>query len=220
MRKHFISTFKLLCILSLLISLSGCSSMNSTQKEVTWGVLGVTALAARTPAQEIEQIYYLGVFDPQEQVPPMVYRIRVHGQASILSGLQFGSGWVPAEIIDSLGSNISFKDGNIKIEKAGEGLSSSLTTGRRLVMFGPEGFREAPANHRLVIVMGSSPEDFFNAMDRSLGLVSKNIQAQRNIQLTQLLLGAQSDSIRERKRLNEVKRDTEQDLVLQEGGAK
>lgn len=53
--------------------------------------MGTTLLGARTPANEIEQIYYLGVFDPQEQLEPMVYRVRVHGQASPISGMKFGS---------------------------------------------------------------------------------------------------------------------------------
>ena len=47
---------------------------------------------------------------------------------------------------------------------------------RRLIMFGPEGFREAPKNHRLVVVMGASPETFFNAVDRALGVVAEVTQ--------------------------------------------
>ena len=46
---------------------------------------------------------------------------------------------------------------------------TSALSGRRLMMFGPEGFREAPRNHRLVVVMGSSPEKFFSAVDEALG---------------------------------------------------
>jgi hypothetical protein len=45
----------------------------------------------------------------------------------------------------------------------------AFETGRRLVMFGPDGFREAPRDHRLVIVMGSNPAAFFGAMDQALG---------------------------------------------------
>jgi hypothetical protein len=45
-------------------------------------------------------------------------------------------------------------------------------------MFGPEGFREAPRDHRLVIVMGSSPQKFFSAVDSALGLVASVTQGQ------------------------------------------
>src|SRR4051794_18904725 len=68
----------------------------------------VTALLAVTPTNEIEQIYYLGVFDPQEQVPSTIYRIRVHGQSSALSNMRFGSGWVKAALIDSLNTSVHF----------------------------------------------------------------------------------------------------------------
>ena len=52
-------------------------------------------------------------------------------------------------------------------------MNNSLPTGRKLVLFGPEGFRPVPKNHRLVIVMGSNPEEFFKAIDESLGMISK-----------------------------------------------
>ena len=196
----------------LLLATSGCGSLTPVEN-VAVGTVGLTALGARTPAQEIEQIYYLGVFDPQEQVPPMVYRVRVHGQASILSGVNFGSGWVPAQIIDSLNSNISYNQGAIQIDKgAGETLAA-LQTGRRLVMFGPEGFREAPADHRLVIVMGASPEKFFNAIDRSLGAVNDTIVARRNENLNKLLLQALSEANRERQRLDDLKKDIANDFA-------
>jgi hypothetical protein len=32
----------------------------------------------------------------------------MHGQASFISFAKFASGWVPAGLVDSLGSNISF----------------------------------------------------------------------------------------------------------------
>ena len=90
---------------ALCVIQAGCATL---EQNVAAGVLGTTVLGARTPAQEIEQIYYLGVFDPQEQVPPTVYRVRVHGQASIISNMKFASGWVHANLIDSLGSHIEF----------------------------------------------------------------------------------------------------------------
>jgi hypothetical protein len=53
---------------------------------------------------------------------------------------------------------------------------NGLLTGRRLIMFGPEGFREAPKNHRLVVVMGSNPDKFFSAVDEALGEVARVTQ--------------------------------------------
>lgn len=44
---------------------------------------------------------------------------------------------------------------------------------KRMFMIGPEGVRIAPAKHRLVIVMGSSPQNFFKAVDESLGEIAK-----------------------------------------------
>ncbi|HYE33628.1 MAG TPA: hypothetical protein VEH27_19570, partial [Methylomirabilota bacterium] len=46
---------------------------------------------------------------------------------------------------------------------------AKLNPGRRLVLFGPEGFREAPRDHRLVIVMGADPSGYFEAIDSALG---------------------------------------------------
>jgi hypothetical protein len=45
------------------------------------------------------------------------------------------------------------------------------------MLFGPEGFREAPANHRLVIVMGSDPSAFFQGVDQALGIVAQATQS-------------------------------------------
>ncbi len=200
-----------------LITTTGCGNLTPAENIVLWTAVG-TAIVASSPAQEIEQIYYLGVFDPQEQVPPMVYRIRVHGQASLISNMKFGSGWVPANLIDSLGTNISFKDSNISIDQESSAKLSSIQTGRRLVLFGPEGFREAPEGYRLVIVMGASPDKFFNAIDRSLGTVSQAIAQQRNEGLSQLLLLALSETKTERIRLDDLEKDVENDLRAQKGG--
>jgi len=141
------------------------------------GVVGATLYGARTPVHEIEQIYYLGSFDPQEQLPPSIYRVRVHGQASLISSTKFASGWVPAQVVDSLNTHIGFdvndrKKPNVNITKGEEDLSK-LETGRRLMQFGPEGFREAPKDHRLVIVMGASPKAFFEGINRALGSVGE-----------------------------------------------
>lgn len=208
------------------------------------------------PTQDIEQVYYLGSFDPIEQVPPEFYRVTVRGQASFISRMRFGSGWVRSELIDSLNTRVDFGDqgfvqirrsagvppkggstvlpderrgsdppsnsapaddsgkeegksespnkdepssdanassttANSPADEVGEGGNSSgapsgssgavlvrstdtanLQAGRRYVLFGPEGQRPVPHEHRLVIVMGSSPEAFFSAIDKALGQVS------------------------------------------------
>jgi hypothetical protein len=41
-----------------------------------------------------------------------------------------------------------------------------------MIQFGPEGFREVPSEHRLVIVMGANPSAFFQAVDKTLGSLS------------------------------------------------
>lgn len=189
-------------LLLLLPLLGGCG-----EPEATAIAAGTTAFAGHYPAHEIEQIYYLGVFDPQEQVPATVYRVRVHGQASMMSLMRFGSGWVKADLIDSLGSDVSYGksaagegDGKIQITKDAE-WTSSLPTGRKLVLFGPQGFREAPKGHRLVIVMGASPENFFKAFDQSLGIMTGTALQLRDQSLNQDLVKELSRLRAERDRI-------------------
>ncbi len=95
-------------------------------------------------------------------------------------------------MIDSLGSSveISKKDGKIVMTRAEGDQLSRLTIGRRLMQFGPEGFREVPKDHRLVILMGSDPEDFFKAMDEALGAVSQAKIDQDSRALNKLLFEA------------------------------
>ncbi|MCK4794108.1 MAG: hypothetical protein KAV87_60835 [Desulfobacteraceae bacterium] len=207
---------RVLVVLALLWSGSGCTTTNDT---IAAGI-GVAAFLAHSPNNEIEQIYYLGVYDPQEQVPPTVYRVRVHGQASAMSFTRFSSGWVPADVIDSLGTRVHFEKagGALKIEDA-EKLNNALPTGRKLVLFGPEGFRPAPKNHRLVIVMGSNPEEFFKAIDESLGMISKVKMQQRNMKLQQDVFTELLQISNERQRLDELAKDVDTDLGgRKEGG--
>lgn len=200
---------RVLVVLSLLWFGSGCTATKDTcALGVAGGLLGI-----HSPNNEIEQIYYLGVFDPKEQVPPAVYRVRVHGQASAISFMRFSSGWVPADVIDSLGTNVYFEKagGTLKIENA-EKLANALPMRRKLVLFGPEGFRPAPKNHRLVIVMGSNPEEFFKAIDQSLGMVSEVRVQQRNVKLQQEMFKALLEISNERQRLDELAKDVDADL--------
>lgn len=181
---------------------NGCSTPGETIALAAGG----TALAGTMPGNQLEQIYYLGVFDPYEQLPPAVYRIRVRGQASAISLMKFGSGWVHASVADSLNTDIGFDPS----AGFGEGLtvkqkSSSqgpINPGRRLVLFGPEGFREAPKDHRLVIVMGSSPEDYFKAIDKTMGLL--NPAARTNGQVKQELFDEQREARKEQAALETI----------------
>lgn len=155
--------------------LSACDSVGGN---VGIAVPAVSYLGTR-PGNEIEQIYYLGVFDPREQVPPQVYRVRIHGQASTISGVKFGSGWVPAPLIDSLGSEVSFANGqngslgSLDVGTVDDERKAILDLGRRQVLFGPEGFLEAPRDHRLVVVMGTNADEFFSAIDETLGTLAR-----------------------------------------------
>lgn len=149
--------------------LPGCATPAQTAGAV---IGGVTVAGAQIPTDEIEQIYYLGVFDPQEQLPPTIYRVTVRGQSSFLNSSKFASGWVHAGLIDSLSSRASDTGiGATDFPGTGQAPNADdlLKVGRRLVMFGPEGFREAPKDHRLVVVMGGDPKAFFDAVDLALG---------------------------------------------------
>lgn len=155
-----------------LVLAAALSSACDTPGGVAAGVAtAATLLGARSPSQSIEQTYYVGIFDPLEQLPPAVYRMTVRGQASAISRTRFASGWVPASLVDGLGSHIGFDQaGKVTLEDS-EKTTGAIVPGRHLMLFGPEGFREAPKDHRLAIVMGSSPQEFFNAIQDSLAAV-------------------------------------------------
>ncbi|MHC4528538.1 MAG: hypothetical protein ACYS29_11725 [Planctomycetota bacterium] len=201
----------MLIVMSLLALSCGCTTTVDT---IAAGV-GGTAFLAHSPTNEVEQIYYLGVFDPQEQAPATVYRVRVHGQASAISFTKFASGWVKADLIDSLGTSIGFdkESGAIEITKSEDDWSGAMQTGRRLMLFGPEGFREAPKDHRLVIVMGSNPEAFFRAVDESLGVVSGVQVQQQNSALNQVLFETLKQVRKEREGLDGLVNDKEADTA-------
>ena len=201
----------------LMTMVQGCAT---TEQTVALVVGTATVVGAQAPTNEIQQTYYFGVFDPQDQLPPQMYRIRVHGQASFLSLVRFASGWVPAQLIDSLSTSAGFDNaGRVEISQGDNAQLSNLSMGRRLVLFGPQGFREAPRNHRLVIVMGSSPEAFFSAIDQTVGKVSKVIQERRNTNVTRKLFQALVTAKAERERLSELRRDIQiqQERRSQEG---
>ena len=207
------------CWLLLPIAVCLTTGCNSVPQNVALGAVIGTGVGAIIPGHDIEQVYYLGSFDPQEQVPPALYRVRVRGQASIISWMRFGSGWVPADLIDSLGSSVEInkKDGKITMTKAGQDELSKLTIGRRLMQFGPEGFREVPKDHRLVIMMGANPEDFFKAMDMALGSISQAKLDQDSQVLNGLLFKALT-KVQAEKQLVEAQLDVAKEQFPEEQG--
>jgi hypothetical protein len=178
---------------SLFITLfiSGCSALTVVQRNQLAGVAGVVALG-HSPTTELVQTYYLGVFDPQDQLPPALYRIRVRGQASALNRTEYASGWVPAQVIDSLTDGVKMSDKDpLKIDplQGKNQEASSFQVGRRLMLFGPEGFREAPKNHRLAIVMGSSPDVFFDSVNTALGTIAQATMGKTSGSIDSLISG-------------------------------
>jgi len=193
-------------VVAVPLLLTGCGLDPATRN--TLGGLAV-GYAGVTPTSNLEQVYYLGVFDPQEQLPPTVYRVRVRGQGSALNFTRYASGWVRAELIDSLSTVAKFDskelDSGVKVTPSEP--ETKLLTGRRLVMFGPEGFREAPKDHRLVVVMGSSPEKFFQAVDQALGNVAAATQGTGGQDLERGLFREILRLKSERERLDDLRAD-------------
>ncbi len=193
---------------ALLVAAALATQGCDTTEKIVAGIVGVTVVGASSPSTDIQQVYYIGVFDPQEQLPPQMYRIRLHGQSSFISSTTFQSGWVPAALIDSLSTRIGTgKDGTTTLDKGAAETLSQITAGRRLVMFGPEGFREAPKDHRLVVVMGSSPEQFFSAIDQTLGAVADVQERRRGGELQGQLFEALLKLKEERGRLTDLQSD-------------
>ena len=154
--------------------LGGCAALSVVHRNQLIGG-AATVVGSLTPSADIEQTYYLGSFDPRSQLPPAIYRIRVRGQSSFLNQSRFASSWVPAEVVDSLTGSLSIdnKNGKVTVERDAATSSSLEGAGRGLVMFGPEGFREAPRGHRLVIIMGANPEFVEQAFSSALGSVAQ-----------------------------------------------
>ncbi|MEZ5650925.1 MAG: hypothetical protein R3E87_10300 [Burkholderiaceae bacterium] len=138
-----------------------------------------------TPSTVLETTYYLGVYDQRDQLPPTLYRIRVRGQSSVFNNVSFASGWLPATVVDSITGTVKGNpdDATTPIEAKENGTQVDLATGRGLMLFGPEGFREAPRAHRLVIYMGSSPAQVEAAFAEALGTVATLRQGQGQVTL-------------------------------------
>ena len=218
MRRGFASgSFGVVAASVIGAGLSGCAQPAGNIALVT----STSVLGGQAPGQEIEQVYYLGIFDPQEQVPESVYRLTVRGQGSAIGLMRFASGWVPANLVDTLNTSFDFnKDtGNIQIQNKQDAPEQGIPTGRRLMLFGPEGFRPAPKDHRLVIVMGASPESFFNAVGSSLEAINKVSLENRNSSASRLLTGEMLRLQNERERLSDLKAEVATELPEPKGGA-
>lgn len=180
------------------LALQGCG-LTVVQRNLVTGTVG----ASLSPSAEIEQTYYIGSFDPRGQLPPAIYRIRVRGQSSILNATRFASSWVPAEVVDSLTGSLSVdaKSGRISVDRNDTTTSSLADAGRRLMLFGPEGFREAPAGHRLVVIMGSDPQMVEQAFSEALGSVAQvkygraGVPVERDIFAMLLALGQEREQL-------------------------
>ncbi|KZN52816.1 hypothetical protein [Pseudoalteromonas luteoviolacea] len=157
-----------LSALFLCYTLGGCG-LTPQEAGVVGAIAGggSTYFTTHTVTGEVYQVYYLGVFDPINQISPTFYRITVRGQSNLFSDMKFASGWVPAESIDTLTSKVEMTNQGLNVDANG---GAQITSARRkFVLMGPEGVREGPENHRLVIVMGSSPHNFFSAIDSAMG---------------------------------------------------
>lgn len=216
MNRIRLSVLLLKGILSALLLLCLCSGCGSETTAWVGGIAGVTALGGQSPGHEIEQIYYLGVFDPMEQTPSAIFRLTVRGQASLISFTRFASGWAPAELVDSLNTNLSFsEEGVVTSSKEEKASLSKIETGRRLILFGPEGYREAPRNHRLVLVMSSNPEKYFNALGETLGIAA-NVQVKKlDAEFHREVLRSLEQVLAEQKQLQALREDVERDVTVQ-----
>ncbi len=183
---------------------SGCDTVAHRNQAIL--ASGVVA-ASLTPSFDLEQTYYLGSFDPASQLPPTLYRIRVRGQSSLLNQTKFASSWVPAEVVDALtgSASLDVKSGSITINKdSGNPGFNVNESGRRLMQFGPEGFRSAPKGHRLVILMGASPETVEQAFASALGTVALAANGASGSAVDREALQALLDMGRDKARLQAI----------------
>lgn len=187
--------------LFVLLAATGCATPVQT---AGLAIAGTTLVGAQMPTDELEQIYYLGVFDPLEQLPPSIYRVTVRGQASFLNQSKFASGWVPAPLIDSLSARVNdsaYGETRFAQPDGVKDQTVDLKAGRRLMMFGPEGFREAPKDHRLVIVMGADPSAYFEAIDLAMADMGGATVEKGNQAMLRKLTDAYSAASRQDRRL-------------------
>jgi len=88
--------------------------------------------------------------------------------------------------------------------------SSALQAGRRLVLFGPEGFREAPRDQRLVIIMGTDPSKYFAAVNKVLSKTTTNSTTQPDPNLSAKILAGLVDSEGQTAMIGQLLKDLDQ----------
>jgi hypothetical protein len=119
------------------------------------------------------ETFYLGRFDPINQLPQELYRFKVTGNSSWFHETHFASGWLPAKAVDPLEATVGIDKNNPYArdvhplgENSSKGQSESknyLEAYRTMRLFGPEAFLEVPKDLRFVVVMSANPNKFFQA---------------------------------------------------------
>ncbi len=133
-------------------------------------------------SQDFRQVYYLGVYDPNEEVTQQLYRVSIQGDTAWYSTVKYASGWAPADAVDSLMGTVTQEKAGLRIRT--EGGDVRLPPGRSLVLYGPEGFRIVPQDHRLVLVMSSDPSEFFKQVQLIAGAkVEADLSGEREVLL-------------------------------------
>ncbi len=133
-------------------------------------------------SQDFRQVYYLGVYDPNEDVTQQLYRVSIQGDTAWYSTVKYASGWAPAEAVDALTGTLTQDQAGVRL--SGEGRDVRLPPGRSLMLYGPEGFRIVPQDHRLVLVMSSDPSEFFKQVQLIAGAkVEADLSGEREVLL-------------------------------------
>jgi hypothetical protein len=125
------------------------------------GVLASVAVLASC-ASTVKETFYVGRFDPLTQLPEELYRFRLKGSSGCLSSVRFASGWLPAEMVDPLDTQLTISPkGKVGVDAGDENNKAHVEAYRTMRLFGPEGFVEVPKDFRLCVIMGSDPGEFF-----------------------------------------------------------
>ena len=135
------------------------------QRSIRGLALALTACGAASCSDtRIHTTHYLGVFDPQQQVPEELYKVTIDGNASAVSDVKYASGWVPAAQADLLVTQLQ-RDDQDNITITGDASKTvSVALRRRFFEIGPSGVSTQPEDGRFVIVMGANPDYFFKKM--------------------------------------------------------
>lgn len=135
----------------------------------SWRSSSLALLLVACVPTRVHTEHFLGVFDPSEQVPPELYRIKITGKAQWMSKVKYGSGWVPARQADLLVQDIR-PDEQGKFTISGQNSDAvSMAVRRRFFEIGPFAVATEPEDGRFVVVMSSDPDYFF----KKIGLLTR-----------------------------------------------